>query len=57
MEYVQWVQTHWDDVLLAATSLITVASIIVKYTPNEYDDKIVMKIMSFLSLTKTRRGV
>lgn len=57
MEYVQWVQTHWDDVLLAATSMITVASIIVKYTPNEYDDKIVMKIMSFLSLTKTRRGV
>ena len=57
MEYIQWVQAHWDDVLLAATSLITVASIIVKYTPNEHDDKIVMKIMNYLSLAKNRRGV
>lgn len=56
MEHIEWVKAHWDDVLLGLTSLVTIASVIVKYTPNEHDDKIVMKIMSYLSLAKNRRG-
>ena len=44
-----------QDYLLIATGLVTVASIIVKLTPSETDDKIVngiLKVLKTISLNK-----
>jgi hypothetical protein len=47
-----WIFEHKTDLLLAVTSLVTVASIIAKLTPAEWDDKLVGKILKLLSLNK-----
>lgn len=39
---------HWDEVLLAITSTVTAASVVVKFTPNKKDDEIVARILNFL---------
>ena len=49
---IKTVSQNWDQVLLAVTSLVTFASIVVKLTPSSKDDKIVMKIVNFLSLAR-----
>lgn len=47
-----YITTHWTDIIAIVTGVVTVASIIVKLTPNKYDDAVVLKIMQFLSLNK-----
>lgn len=39
-----------DDILAGVTGLVTVASIIVKFTPNQTDNKIVDGILNFLNI-------
>ena len=51
---ISFVTTNWQEILLAVTSIVTGASIIVKFTPNTTDDKIVGKILNILSLAKKR---
>jgi hypothetical protein len=46
---INFIVEHWDEILLAITSIVTAASIIVKLTPSEKDDKIVSRIMKFLN--------
>jgi hypothetical protein len=48
----EYITNHWADIVAIVTGLVTVASIIVKLTPNKYDDTVVAKIMQFLSLNK-----
>ena len=43
-----WVTTNSKDLLLIITGTITVASVIVKLTPNQTDDKILAKIMPWI---------
>jgi len=45
---VQWVKDNWMDLAFAYTSLVTLASIVVKLTPNKKDDEILAKIMAFV---------
>jgi len=43
-----WVQVHWADILAIYTGIVTVASIIVKLTPNLKDDTMLQKIIAFI---------
>ena len=40
---------YWDDILLAITSIVTAASVIVKLTPTKKDDEVIGKIISLLN--------
>lgn len=54
---IAYLVAHWDDLLLIATSTITVASLIAKLTPNKSDDAVVDKILgviNFLALNKRK---
>ena len=46
---INFIVDHWDEILLAITSIVTAASIIVKLTPSEKDDKVVSRIIKFLN--------
>lgn len=43
---------NWKDISLVLTSVITIASVIVKLTPNKKDDKILSKILQIIALNK-----
>lgn len=47
--FLGFVTAHWDDILLAFTSLVTAASIIARLTPNKTDDAIVDKILGVIN--------
>lgn len=55
MDYAQFIQSHWDDALLFITSAVTIASIIVKYTDNKWDDNIVKQLIKWVSLAPKSR--
>lgn len=44
-----WLSTHWDDLLLLVTSIIGTASLIVKLTPTPKDDTILSAVKKFVS--------
>lgn len=46
----EWIILNWDTVLLAITSIVTAASIIVKLTPTQKDDAVMAKILKALEL-------
>lgn len=49
----EWIQAHWKDILAIIGGLVTVASIIVRLTKNDRDDKalsLIVKILVALSL-------
>ncbi len=46
---------HWQELVMAFTSIVTGASIIVKLTPTQSDDKVVdaiLKALQFVALNK-----
>lgn len=45
---IQWVIANSKDLLLIVTTIVTLASIIVKLTPTPKDDALLAKIMPFL---------
>ena len=45
---VNFVKDHLQDILLIVTSLVTVASVVVKLTPTPKDDAILAKILPWL---------
>ena len=45
-----WLMENWQTVLLIVTSLVTLASIIVKLTPTPADDAVLAKIINFLKV-------
>lgn len=50
-----WFIENWDKITLSLTSIVTVASVIVKMTPTPKDDKILSKIvavLNFLAINK-----
>ena len=47
-ELMTWFQTNWTDILLVYTSLVTVASIIVKLTPSLKDDDALKGVIKFI---------
>lgn len=48
-DIVTWLKANWMDVAFAYTTLVTLASIIVKLTPTKNDDAILAKIIAFMS--------
>lgn len=48
MEIWIWIQANAKDLLLILTSIVTIASVIVKLTPTQKDDAILAKIMPWL---------
>lgn len=49
----EWIQVHWEDILAIIGGVVTVASIIVRLTKNDRDDKalsFIVKILVALSL-------
>lgn len=47
---IEFLVANWDSIFLAATSVVTAASIIVKLTPTKRDDEAMGKIMGFVNL-------
>ena len=48
-EIIAWFQNHWVEIVNVITGIITIASIIVKFTPTIKDDNILLAIIKFLS--------
>lgn len=48
MEIWLWVQANLKDLILILTSIVTIASVIVKLTPSQKDDAILAKIMPWI---------
>jgi hypothetical protein len=54
MEYINWIMNHKTELALVLTSVISIASVIVKMTPSTKDDEILSrftKIVKALALT------
>ena len=55
-----YIVNNWSELLFILTSIVTVASLIVKLTPNKSDDVIVGKILrfvNFLALNKKQNSL
>jgi len=55
-DIISWFSTNWEHLALIVTSAVTVASLIVKWTPNTTDDKVlaaIVKVLTAVSLNKT----
>ena len=48
-EIINFIQTHWDEILAIVGGIVSTASIIVKLTPTTKDDKILKYIIGFLA--------
>lgn len=52
-------QINLEDILALATAAVTIASIIVKFTPDQTDNKIVesiLNILNVISINNKKRG-
>jgi hypothetical protein len=52
---IDYIITHQEEILLAATSIVTAASVIVKLTPTPKDDAFfagLLKVLNFLAISK-----
>lgn len=49
LSLVAWFQSHAQELLLIVTSLVTVASLIVKWTPTLKDDNVWLPFVKWLS--------
>jgi hypothetical protein len=45
----EWITTHWQEILAWIGGIVTAASIIVKLTPTQKDDNILAKIIKILA--------
>jgi len=43
-----WVIANWAQILIIYTSTVTIASIVVKITPNKRDNEVLEKILGFV---------
>ena len=46
----EWIQTHWKDILAIIGGVVTVCSLIVKLTPTQKDDTVLAKIIKILAV-------
>lgn len=49
MNFVNWIVSHWADVLAIIGGVVSVASIIVKLTPTTKDDSVLNAIIKVLA--------
>jgi hypothetical protein len=50
MHYLTYLTTHWTEIALIITSVISAASAISAITPTPEDDKIVAKVMAVVNV-------
>ena len=56
----EWITTHWSDVLAAVGGLVVVAGIIARLTPTKKDDKVVgiiKKLLDYFSPGGINKGL
>ena len=56
-KYLQMFMDHKQEIVMALTSIVTIASMIAKYTPDTHDDDFVnalLKFVNYLALNKTK---
>lgn len=49
LNVINFIQTHYQDILAIIGAIVSIATIIVKITPTEKDDAILTKIVNMLS--------
>ena len=49
MEVLTFIQNHYDELLAIIGGVVSIATIIVKLTPTDKDNKILEKIINFLA--------
>lgn len=49
MEVLTFIQNHYDELLAIIGGIVSVATIIVKLTPTDKDNKVLEKIINFLA--------
>ena len=47
-DIINWVQTHWKEIVEVYLAVVGLASVIVKLTPGIKDDNILQKIIAFV---------
>ena len=50
---INWLSTHWQDILAVYGGLVALCTAIVKITPSDKDDKILAKVVKFADLFST----
>ena len=50
MEMITWLKANWESILAIIGGVVSVATIIVKLTKTDTDDKILAKIIKVLSI-------
>ena len=48
MEVIEYIITHMDELWLIVSTIITLATLIVRLTPTQKDDEILGKIIKFI---------
>ena len=48
-EIISFIQNHWDELLAIIGGVVSIASIIVKFTPTTKDDNVLNTIINFLA--------
>jgi len=51
----EWVSTHWVEVVACATAVVTAADRIAALTPTEKDDKVLAKVKGFFTLLALKK--
>lgn len=49
MEVLTFIQNHYDELLAIIGGVVSIATIIVKLTPTDKDNKVLKKIINFLA--------
>ena len=52
-----WLISNWEGILILISAIVTISSIIVKWTPTPKDDKILAKVLKFLELLSLNKKV
>ena len=45
----EWIMTHWKDILAIIGAVVTATSLIVKITPSQKDDAVLAKVIKILA--------
>ena len=51
-----WILTHWEDIVAVIGGVVTTASIIVKLTPTPKDDAVLANVVKLLGLLALNKG-
>ena len=52
---IEWITSHWDEVLAVYGGLVAVCTIVVKWTPSTKDDELLGKIVNVLDKFSTSK--